>query len=147
MLNHLNNLKWKFARFMYGRYGVDQLYIAGGMLFVVLQLLQIFLKSSILNLILIIFMSWLVYRVFSKNIAARQAENRKFLELSWKVKARWSKVQPKWNLFVRRIQDIKTHRYRKCPECDTTLRLPRKRGTHKARCPKCRHLFEVKIVI
>jgi len=135
-----NKLKWKFAKFMYGRYGVDQLYIAGGILFVVLQILQIFMNIPFLNLLLFIFIGWLFYRVFSKNIAARQAENRKFLKFVHFVKSQWKKL-------IRRFKDIATHRYRKCPECGTTLRLPRKRGEHKARCPRCSHLFDVKIWI
>ena len=134
------NLKWKFARFMYGRYGVDQLYIASGILFIVLQLLQVFIKIPFLNIFLFIFIAWALYRVFSKDILARQAENQKFLRVIRFVKA-------KWKMIVRKIKDIDSHRYRKCPECKMTLRLPRKKGTHKARCPRCRHLFEVKIRI
>jgi len=135
-----NKLKWKFAKFMYGRYGVDQLYIAGGILFIVLQLLQIFINIPFLNILLLAFILWLFYRVFSKNIAARQAENQKFLKFTQFIKSQWKKL-------VRRIKDITSHRYRTCSECKATLRLPRKRGTHKARCPRCSHLFEVKIWI
>lgn len=136
----LKKLQWKFARFMYGRYGVDQLYIASGILFIVLQLLQIFVNIPFLNIGSLIFLIWTVYRVFSKNILARQAENQKFLQFTRFIKS-------KWNLFIRKFKDIGSHRYRKCPECETTLRLPRKRGTHKARCPQCNNLFEVKILV
>lgn len=136
----LEKLKWRFARFMYGRYGVDQLYIASGVLFIVLQLLQIFVNIPFLNIISLIFIIWTVYRVFSKNILARQAENQKFLKFTRFIKSNW-------NIFIQKFKDIGSHRYRKCPECETTLRLPRKRGTHKARCPKCSNLFEVKILV
>ncbi len=136
----LKNLKWKLARLMYGRYGVDQLYIASGILFIVLQLLQLFVKIPFLNIFLLIFLVWILYRAFSKNILARQAENQKFMKFVHSAKA-------KWKMSTRRFKDIRSHRYRKCPECNTTLRLPRKTGTHKTRCPRCKHLFEVKIRI
>lgn len=134
----LNQLKWKFQKFMYGRYGVDQLYIAGGLLFLVLQILQIFMEIPLLNLLLVIFILWLFFRVFSKNTVARQTENQKFLKFS-------QSVQSKGQNLIQRFRDISTHRYRKCPECETTLRLPRKKGTHKTRCPRCNHSFKVKI--
>ncbi|MEY8291741.1 hypothetical protein AAK882_03695 [Carnobacteriaceae bacterium 52-44] len=136
----LNKLKWKFARFMYGRYGTDELYMASAVLFIALQLLQIFIRNSFLSIITLLLVIWTFFRAFSKNILARQRENQIFLKFTGSVKS-------KWRMFIRRFQDIRSHRYRKCPECTTTLRLPRKRGTHKARCPKCSHLFDVKIWI
>lgn len=134
----LNKLKWSFYRFMYGRYGVDHLYIAGSILFIAVQFLQIFLRLPLLNLLLLVFLGWLIFRVFSKNISARQTENRKFLEMM-------SGIKKKWKKFSGRFMDLKTHRFRTCPECEVTLRLPRKRGKHQVRCPKCDHRFKVSI--
>lgn len=125
---------------MNGRYGIDKLYIASVILFLVLQVLQIFIRQPFLNVVTLIMIIWMFYRVFSKDILARQRENQKFLKFKRLVKS-------KWKMLIRRIKDIDSHRYRQCSECKTTLRLPRKRGTHKARCPKCSHLFEVKIWI
>ncbi|HLR92153.1 MAG TPA: hypothetical protein VK048_03755 [Atopostipes sp.] len=134
----LKKLMWNFYRFMYGRYGVDQLYIAGGIFFVAIQILQLFLRIPLVNILLLVFLGWLMFRVFSKNISARQAENRKFMEMTQVVKAKGQKLS-------RRFQEIQTHRYRKCSSCETTLRLPRKRGKHTVRCPKCNHRFKVRI--
>lgn len=39
----------------------------------------------------------------------------------------------------------KDHVYRTCPLCLANIRLPKKKGTHNVRCPKCSNLFEVKI--
>lgn len=125
---------------MYGRYGVDALYTASVFLFIILQVFQLFIRQPFLNIVSLILMIWMFYRVFSKDILARQKENQKFLKFARLVKS-------KWTMLFRRMKDIKSHRYRKCSECKTTLRLPRKRGTHKTRCPKCNHLFEVKIWI
>lgn len=136
----LDKLKWRFTRFMYGRYGVDQLYITSGIIFIVVQLLGIFIDIPLLQFLSLILIIWTFYRAFSKNISARRAENQKFLKFT-------STVKSKWKLVIERIQNIKTHRYRKCPECNRTLRLPKKRGAHKVRCPECEYLFDVKIRI
>ena len=134
----LSKLKWKFVRFMYGRYGVDELYTAGLVLFLILQFIQIFTRQPILNVATLIIIILMFYRVFSKDILARQKENKKFLMIK-------RKAQSKWKMFIRRVKDIQSHRYRKCSSCNTTLRLPRKTGPHKTRCPNCGHAFEVKI--
>lgn len=133
-------LVWKFAGFMYGRNGVDQLYLASGILLFVLLILQIFLESPLLSFISMALVIWTFYRFFSKNIAARRAENQKFMKVFGTAKAKGNKL-------TRRVKEVQTHRYRECDHCHTTLRLPRKRGTHKTRCPRCQHLVEVKIVI
>ncbi len=129
---------WKFAGFMYGRNGIDQLYLASGSLVFVLLIVQIFLESTLLSIVSMALVIWTFYRFFSKNILARQAENQKFMKVFGIAKRKWEKL-------VKRTKDIPTHRYRDCSNCETTLRLPRKRGTHKARCPRCTHLNQVKI--
>lgn len=134
----LNQFKWKLTRFMAGRYGIDQLYMASVFLFVGLQVVLLFVRSFLLSILNAGFIVWISYRVFSKNIQARQMENQRFLKLTRIGKA-------KGKVLLRRVRDIGTHRYRKCPVCHTTLRLPRKRGQHKVRCPKCGHLLDVKI--
>ena len=134
----LNKLKWKFVRFMYGRYGVDKLYMASVILFIALQVLQIFIRNPSLSIITFILIIWTFFRVFSKNISARQRENQIFLKFTGIVKS-------KWIMFIRRMKDLSSHRYRTGSESKTTLPLPRKRGTHKVRCPKCDHLLDVKI--
>lgn len=136
----INQLKWKFIQFMYARYGADQLFIESAVLIIALQLLQIFIRSSYLTLFTLIIMIWTFYRAFSKNIAARQAENQKYLAISRPIKS-------KGKLLMRRFKDISTHRYRECQKCESILRLPRKQGKHRAHCPKCNHSFEVKIWI
>lgn len=131
-------LLWKFTGFMYARNGVDQLYLASSILLLVLLILQLFMDSLLLNFVSTALIVWTLYRFFSKNKLARQAENRKFLK--W-----MNRIQKKTKQPMRQVKEIQTHRYRKCQSCETTLRLPRKRGQHKVRCPRCSHLNEVKI--
>src|SRR5699024_5152097 len=69
----LNKLKWKFTRFMYGRYGVDQLYKASVLLFIVLQVLQVFVQNFFLNVLIcaLIFCTLVVSKYYSKFLSAR----------------------------------------------------------------------------
>lgn len=39
----------------------------------------------------------------------------------------------------------KDHVYRICPSCKANIHLPKKKGAHTVRCPRCNVLFEVKI--
>lgn len=134
----LNKIKVKLAQFMQGRYGIDYLYVAGIILYFVLSIVQIFAQIRLLNILLSIFIIWIFYRVFSKNISSRRAENQRFMKWISKLQR---KVKPIWQ----RIRHMGTHRYRKCPECGVTLRLPLKRGRRQVVCPKCQNRFEVTI--
>lgn len=82
---------WKFAGFMYGRNGIDQLYLASGILLFVLLLLQIFLESPLLSIFSMALVIWTFYRFFSKNILARRAENQKFMKFLGMVKSKGDK--------------------------------------------------------
>ena len=66
----LNKIKVKLAQFMQGRYGIDYLYVAGIILYFVLSIVQIFAQIRLLNILLSIFIIWIFYRVFSKNISS-----------------------------------------------------------------------------
>lgn len=143
--NFFAGLRDRFARFMYGRYGVDQLYRALFILWIALFfvgfILNAFVDSAIVLLafdalqmaVVVIMLS----RVFSKNLEKRARENVRYLEMTKKLRS-W------WNLQKRRFRERKTHAFRKCPSCRRTLRLERKKGKHTAHCPLCGHSFPVK---
>lgn len=124
------------ARFMAGRNGVDQLNRALLWVYLILAIIGMFLK--IVTFLALAVMILLFWRTFSKNIYKRQAENRKYLTIAWKVKSFL-------NLQHRKFTERKTHRYRSCPSCKATVRLPYKKGKHTVCCPKCRKDFQVKI--
>lgn len=126
----------KLARFMAGRYGADQLGRALLWAYLILALCALIFKP--LNILAFGLMIWLVFRIFSKNIYKRQMENQKYLRLEGRLKS-WFSLQKN------KVRDRKTHRYRTCPHCRATLRLPNKKGKHTVCCPKCRKDFEVKI--
>ena len=71
----------KFIRFMYGRYGADELYRFTNIVFFVLVLVNCFVRTWIIYVMLLGILMWQFSRLFSRNIPARQRENRKYLSM------------------------------------------------------------------
>ena len=125
-------------RFMYGRYGIDELYRFLTTVILILMVLFMFTRIPIIYYLELILLIYSSFRFFSKNIYKRRAENDWYL-------AKTKTVRKKYRDLIRRLRDRKTYRYRTCPNCKQTLRLPYRKGTHNVKCPKCGHTFEVKI--
>ena len=128
---------YKLYKFMYGRYGIDELYKVGLILCIILSIINIFLNNRILTLIEFLLIVIIIYRSLSKNITKRRHENNVYLKQKRKLKNIITLIKRKW-------QDRNTHIYKKCPKCKKVLRLPLKKGTHTCKCPVCNNKFEVK---
>ncbi len=126
----------RVARFMAGRYGVDQLSKALLWVYLACVVAAIFFEPFYFAALAVLV--WMFFRVFSRSIYKRQLENQKYLRFSGKIKG-WFSLQKK------KLAERKTHRYRTCPHCKATLRLPNKKGKHTVCCPKCKKDFEVRI--
>ncbi|MEG0919542.1 MAG: hypothetical protein RSA49_02000 [Anaerovoracaceae bacterium] len=133
----MRNIQEKFMRFMYGRYGVDQLYYATFILYLILLVLNLFLRSSIISILITLAIIWTFFRFLSRNIPARRKENEKFLNF-------WDKFAPDFKFMQMRMREFKTHAFHKCPYCSAVLRLPRKRGKFPVTCPKCNQKFNIR---
>jgi len=129
----------KLAQFMYGRYGTDQLYNALIAAYFVLIIVNAFVSSGIISILMFVVLIFTIFRTLSKNIYKRRMENEKFMKI-------WRPARAKGNLEIRKIKEIKTHRFRKCPHCKKVLRLPRRRGKHTVQCPSCKKEFELRIL-
>ncbi len=127
-------------RFMYGRYGGDQLYFALLIIFFVLSVVNRFIFSPIILVLANAVFIFAVYRYLSKNIYKRREENRKFL-------AFWSAFKNFFSFLRDKYRDRKVCRYRKCPYCHAALRLPIKKGRNSVKCPRCGKSFKVNIWI
>lgn len=136
----MGNFKDKFVRFMSGRYGIDQLYYGLMVAYLVLLVANAFIRSTIIDILMWTVLTWMIFRSFSRNVYQRRLENEKFLKI-------WNRIKAKCSLTIRRIKEIKTRRFRKCPHCKTMLRLPRKTGKHTVECPCCHYEFKVRILI
>ena len=132
-------LRMKFAAFMYGRYGFDRfskfLFILFILLWVLLTVItNIFPFLWFLNILEYALFIYTYFRVFSKNISKRAAENRKYMQAEYKVK-NFFRVKKS------RMQKRKTHHLYKCPKCKQILSVPKGRGKIKITCPKCGCIF------
>lgn len=130
-------MNW-FRRMMMGRYGTDQLSIALLVLYMVLSLVLQFIRIPFLYLLSLIPLIFCFYRIFSRNINRRYAENNRFLRWWYPVKTRVQKFFSRSNS---RLKDRQTHRYFKCPHCSNTLRVPRGKGKICITCPVCKTEF------
>ena len=128
----------KFIRFMYGRYGTDELYRFLSIVFYILFILNLFLGSYALTVSVTALRIFMTYRVFSKNIVKRRAENEKFLAIKRRFDNFIKLNKNKW-------RDRHTHIYKKCPHCGAVLRFPKIKGKHIANCPSCKAEFDVKV--
>ncbi len=131
-------LKEKFIRFMYGRYGADELYIFLSIVFYILFILNLFVGSYILSVAVTALLIFMTYRVLSRNIVKRRAENEKYLAIKRSFDNFIKLNKNKW-------RDRRTHVYKKCPHCGAVLRFPKKKGKHSANCPSCKGEFNVKV--
>lgn len=127
-------MKWKYKlqKFMKGRYGIDELYKFLFAVYIFTFIINLFLKSIIIEYIGVFLVIVIFYRVFSKNIYQRNKENKQFLKLKNMI------IKPFKNI-KRNISD-KDHIYKKCSKCKTILKLPipYERGIKHTNCPKCK---------
>ena len=122
-------MKAWFQRFMSGRYGSDQFSMFLSISALVLLVLGIFL-SGILYYIGLAVLLYSYYRMFSRNIQKRYAENQWYL-------ARSSAVRGWFDRLRTRFAQRGTYRYFKCPHCKQAIRIPKGRGRVSITCPKC----------
>ena len=103
-------MKDKLNRFMQGRYGVD-------------------------NLSRFILIIYTYFRILSRNISARYAENQKYLGYTQKIRSQFNREK---NMMEQR----KTHHIYTCPGCGQKIRIPRGKGQKvEIECPKCHEKF------
>ena len=115
------------ARFMYDRYGSDRFNRFLMVLYLIFWVLSVVFRGwagLIFYALTTVTMVWTLFRMLSRNISRRQAENRWYLHQ------------------VTRLKDIRRYRYRRCPHCRGMLRLPIKRGRRTVTCHRCRHQFK-----
>ena len=138
----MRNFFEKFMMFMQGRYGMDSLNGFILVLSFVIWTVNIFvfnrLAHYIIMVVQLLLVALFIFRMLSRNVTMRSAENRRFQKVYEPVK-NW--VQ----LTFRKIRDRKDYRYLKCPVCKAQLRVKNIKGRHNVRCPKCRSEFEKKI--
>ena len=134
-MNLWERIKFFFSRLMYGRYGADQLSRA-----IIITSLILLVVSNLTGLLLLYYLSlggyiYAIFRMFSRNIDKRSAENQRYLEKSTKWRTEYAQAKV-------RFRNRKQSKYFKCPQCRTRMRLSRGAGEKQITCRNCQHTFK-----
>jgi len=131
MRNFFDRIRWGVSRFFQGRYGSDELnhvLLISGLAATFLSYIDRLRFFSIIAYVLLIYV---LIRSLSRNYDKRGQELRAYLALKGRITG-WFSLQK------RKFAERKTHRYFRCKQCKTVLRVPRGKGTIAITCPRCR---------
>ena len=131
-------MKERLIRFMQGRYGIDQL----SKFLIILGVAAVFVSAVFFFFfagLLFYFLGWALviwgyFRVFSRNMSKRRAENEAFLAKTGGVRRFFEKQKYMW-------RQRKVYHIYKCPGCGQKIRIPKGKGKIEVRCPKCNTTF------
>ena len=144
----------RMQRFMEGRYGQNQLSRFLSILALILLVISMFVSRAwILFYIAVILIIYADFRVMSRNIAKRSAENDRFMELTDRLSSRsgarqgnrgfgsssgsrTGRASRAQNRSYQKEQK-KIYKYFKCPKCGQKVRVPKGHGKICITCPKC----------
>lgn len=121
-------------RFMYGRYGNDQLNLFLLAVYLLLYLVFMFTGLELLYIIGFVLLGAVLLRMLSRNIERRRTENAWFMRAAGPVLS--------WLRLRRTIRRDKEHVYFKCPSCGQQLRVPRGKGRITVTCRGCGASFQ-----
>ena len=130
----MSKFRQKMMQFMQGRYGADQFSKFLIYLSLILLVITLFWHNNFIYYIAVIALVYSYFRILSRNISKRYAENQKYLALRYKVVG-------KFNSIKLRIKDSKTHKIFRCPSCSQKIRVPKGKGRISIKCPRCRIEF------
>lgn len=123
-------------RFMYGRYGNDQLNLFLIGTYLIFFFLAAIMDTGLFSLLGELLLLLALFRMLSRNLAKRGEENRKFMKKATPV-LQWLRLR-------KNILKDKEHRYFRCPNCGQQLRVPRGKGKITVTCRSCGASFQEK---
>lgn len=123
-------MRERMQGFMAGRYGTDQL--SKVILWISLACLAVsmFTRLNVFYILGLVLLIYTYYRMFSRNVAKRYAENQKYLNWRYGFAVRRNKRKVHW-------EQRKIYRFYKCPQCRQKVRVPKGKGKVAITCPKC----------
>ena len=130
----------KFNKFMQGRYGVDEFSRFTMGVALALIILTMFVNivnrsvGGVLDFLGIAAIVYAYFRIFSRNIQQRYAENQKYLSIT-------AGIRQKFNREKNIMQQRKEYHIYSCPNCKQKIRIPRGKGKIEIDCPKCHTKF------
>ncbi|MDU3010769.1 MAG: hypothetical protein E7B42_07390 [Peptoniphilus harei] len=131
------NFKDKIRKFMIGRYGQDELGKFILSLALILLIINLFVKTAALSAAALVLIIYSYYRIFSRDVRARYAENKKFLSTVDPLRRKFFSSKNKYD-------NRKVYKYIKCPKCKFEMKVPKNKGKIRVTCKKCGEKFIVK---
>ncbi|MCD8375836.1 MAG: hypothetical protein LUD69_02720 [Oscillospiraceae bacterium] len=125
-----------FQRLMAGRYGNDQLNTCLLVIYLILWLVGVITNLQAFYTVGLILIAAALFRMLSRNVERRRAENARFMKLIGPVN--------RWFHLRRTMHRDKEHCYFKCPHCGQYLRVPRGKGKLTITCRSCGASFQEK---
>lgn len=124
----------KLQRFMMGRYGIDKMNQVLSICSLILVALGIFLKVPVLYWAGLVLIGFIYFRMLSKDIPKRYAENQAFLR-------HYNRLTGWFGSRKQLMERNKGHRIFSCPQCKQKVRVPKGKGKISIHCPKCGNDF------
>lgn len=127
------DMREKLQRFMWGRYGTDRLNQVL-MICAFACLIISFFGGGLFYLLATVLLAYAYFRMFSRNVGRRAAENQRFLNQEMKIRGLFVRKKKEWGM-------RKEYRIYKCPGCGQKIRVPRGHGRIAVSCRKCGNEF------
>lgn len=133
-------MKERLNRFMYGRYGNDDLNKTLLLSGVVFSLISFFAFPKLFTVLAYTMLFSALYRFFSRKVQDRYQENQSFLSLKNRI---LSRLTGKRHKTAGHTHDKDhTKKVFQCPGCGQKVRVPKGKGTILITCPKCHTQFQ-----
>ncbi len=130
-------MKEKMMRFMAGRNGNDEFNRFLLTVDLILLLISAVFSRGVgrfLTPLVFVLLALTYYRMFSRDLYRRSAENAKYLHKRNQMLARGRVLREQWT-------QRRDYKFFTCPSCKATLRVPKGRGRIKIVCRKCGNSF------
>ncbi len=131
-------MRERLARFMQGRYGVDQ--FTNFLVFsaLVMVVMEMFIKNSFIhflfNTLSVAAIVYAYFRMLSRNHSKRYSEYERYMKFHNGIKFFFARQRS-------HMQQRRTHHIYKCPQCKQGIRVPKGKGRIAITCPKCHTEF------
>lgn len=136
-MRFFDKVRMAFARFMSGRYGVDQLNMTMLWTALIMSIIGAIAKVGLITILADALLVVMFIRMLSKDRYKRAQENQTYLMKTEKLR----RGVTEW---ANRMKNRKKYRYFSCPKCKKRLRIPRGVGSVTITCKDCGTKFDKK---
>lgn len=135
----MSDFRNRMNAFMSGRRGNDELTRFLSAAALVLVVLNILFRRTVFYYLFFICLIYTVFRMMSRNTAARARENEKFLSILSGIRHPFKGNKKKVN------SQSSGYRFFRCPGCGQVMRAPEGKGRIRVTCSGCGKVFETEV--